>query len=75
MVTAFVLIMSKTGKEKDVVKELSRLENVKEVSVVYGDYDIVAKVEVPSMENLNSLIISQIRKIPNVSMTSTLVGI
>ena len=75
MVIAFVLIMSKTGKEREVLDDVRRLNEVKEASIVFGDYDIIAKIEVGDVERLNELIISKLRKIPNVSMTTTLIGI
>ncbi len=75
MVVAFILIMSKTGQEKEVLDNIRRLNEVKEASIVFGDYDIIAKVDVSNVENLNNLLLSKIRKIHGVSMTTTLIGI
>jgi len=74
MVVAFVLIMSKTGHEREVLNELNRLNEVKEASIVFGDYDIIAKLEASDMAKINEVLLNRIRKIPNVSMTTTLIG-
>ncbi|MAF89594.1 MAG: Lrp/AsnC ligand binding domain-containing protein [archaeon] len=75
MVSAFILIMSKTGTERSVIRELSKLEEVVDVSVVYGDYDIIAKIESETLEGLNSVILDKIRALDEVSNTSTLIAV
>lgn len=52
MPTAFVLINTEIGSEEEVATELRKLENVKDAFVVYGVYDIVARVEAESMDRL-----------------------
>jgi len=52
MPTAFVLINTEIGSEEEVATELRKLENVKEAYVVYGVYDIVARVEAETMDRL-----------------------
>ncbi|HIJ99223.1 TPA: Lrp/AsnC ligand binding domain-containing protein [archaeon] len=75
MVNAFILIMSKTGTERSVIRELSKLEEVVDVSVVYGDYDIIAKIQAETLEDLNSVILDKIRALDEVSNTSTLIAV
>ena len=75
MVSAFILIMSKTVTERSVIRELSKLEEVVDVSVVYGDYDIIAKIESETLEGLNSVILDKIRALDEVSNTSTLIAV
>jgi len=75
MVTAFVLIMTKTGKEKEVIAELQKIEGINEAWAVYGDYDIIAKATVSDLDGLNTLLLQKVRGIVNISMTSTLIGL
>ena len=75
MVIAFVLISTETGKEKDVLQELNSMSEVKEAWTVYGDYDIIAKIESENMDGLNDLILSKLRQVGQVSMTTTLIGL
>jgi DNA-binding Lrp family transcriptional regulator len=45
MVTAFVMIVSRPGEEKDLAEDLRSLPEVKEVWEVYGEYDLVLRME------------------------------
>ena len=74
MITAFVLITTKAGKEKEVKELLEKYEQVKEVQIVYGDFDMVAKIEAKTMDELNNVILDKVRNIPEISITSTLVS-
>ncbi len=73
--TAFVFITTKTGKEKDVLSTLLKDESVREATTVYGDYDIVAKVEADTIDKLNDFIVKHLRKSPDVASTNTLIGL
>lgn len=56
MPTAFVLINTEIGSEEEILNELKKIPNVKEAYVVYGVYDVVAKVEAESMDKLKEVI-------------------
>lgn len=73
MVTAYILITSKSGEEKNVLESLRKLEDVKEAKIVYGEYDIVAKIQVEDVGKLNDFLLEQIRPIQSVEKTSTLI--
>jgi DNA-binding Lrp family transcriptional regulator len=55
------------------VKELRGIEHVKEVYVVYGVYDIVAKVEADTMERVKETITWKIRRLDRVRSTLTMI--
>ncbi|MCH7649516.1 MAG: Lrp/AsnC ligand binding domain-containing protein, partial [Thaumarchaeota archaeon] len=61
--------------EKAIIDELKHLDNVKEVHGVFGVYDILAKVESDSVENLRDTITWKIRKLNRVRSTLTLMAI
>jgi len=71
--TAFVLINADLGGEEELVKELKSLENVTEVYVVYGVYDIIAKVEAASMEKVKETVTWKIRRLEKVRSTLTMI--
>jgi len=73
MPLAFLLINANLSTEDKVIRELQRIANVKESYVVYGDYDVVAKVEAESMEKLKELITWKIRRLDNVRSTLTMI--
>jgi DNA-binding Lrp family transcriptional regulator len=72
MVTAFILIVVKPGTEESVAEKLGKLEEIKDIGIVYGEYDIIAKVQVPTMEDLQNFVI-RIRKNPDIERTSTMI--
>jgi DNA-binding Lrp family transcriptional regulator len=73
MPLAFVLINAEIGSEDKVVGELRKLANVKESYVVYGVYDIVAKVEADSMDKLKEIVTWKIRRLEKVRSTLTMI--
>ncbi|MDH5732864.1 MAG: Lrp/AsnC ligand binding domain-containing protein [Candidatus Bathyarchaeota archaeon] len=75
MVTAYVLLRVKPGMDKDVFLNVKRLLQVKEVVVVYGEYDLLVRIEVPSMEDLDTFIFDTIRMILGVESSTTLIKI
>ena len=70
---AFVLINADLGAEEDLVRELRGIEHVKEVYVVYGVYDIVAKIEADTMEKVKETITWKIRRLEKVRSTLTMI--
>ena len=65
-ITAIIIIQTESERHEIVKDELSRLEEVSEVYSVSGEYDILIKVWVPGIEELNQLINSKIRSIDGV---------
>ncbi|MGD0550552.1 MAG: Lrp/AsnC ligand binding domain-containing protein [Candidatus Bathyarchaeia archaeon] len=73
MPSAFVLINAEIGSEDDVLKQLKSLPNVKESYVVYGVYDIVAKVSADTMDKLKEIVTWKIRRLDKVRSTLTMI--
>ena len=61
------------GDEHDVADELKRFPGVTEVQVVYGEYDVIARVELSDLALLDE-IVTMARKLPGVTRTSTLIS-
>ncbi len=74
MPMAFVLINTEMGSETEVLAALRKIANVKEAYIVYGVYDIVAKVEGESMEKLKDVITWNIRRLNKVRSTLTMMA-
>lgn len=72
MATAHLLINCETGQEKSVVKELGKFNSITEIAEVFGAYDIIAKLETPNIHELKENVSSDIRKIPKIVSTVTL---
>jgi anthranilate phosphoribosyltransferase len=75
MITAFVLAITESGKEREVLNALEGMKEVKEKWNVYGDYDILIKLEVENLDKLNEFLIQKLRKVENLSMTTTMIGL
>ncbi len=71
METAFIFIKVKPGKEREVLEKLRKIKNVTESFELYGDYDVVVKVETEEKERLQAIIMQQIRSIKDIEDTST----
>jgi len=70
---AFVLINAEIGAEDEVINALDKIANVVEAHVVYGAYDIVAKVEAESMNLLKEIVTWKIRRLDRVRSTLTMI--
>jgi len=75
MPMAFVLINTEMGSETEVLEALQKTGNVKEAYVVYGVYDIVARVEAESMDQLKEIITWKIRRLNKVRSTLTMMAV
>jgi len=74
MVTAYIMVEVESGAENEVAKALKKKPGVKDVGVVYGEYDIVLKVEVKAMEGLQAFVLS-LRKERGVRRTTTMIAV
>jgi len=68
----YVLISCEVGAEESMLAELKSLESVKEVSGVFGSYDIIVKLEATSEEKLKDIVVSKIRNLKKIRTTITL---
>jgi DNA-binding Lrp family transcriptional regulator len=75
MATAYVLINCELGSEESIIHELKNLDGVIEVHGTFGAYDILAKIESPTVDVLRETITWKIRKIDQIRSTLTLMGI
>ena len=75
MPTAFVFINTEPASMPEVLKKVKAVEGVEEAKMVYGVYDIVAKVKAETMDNLKQIITFKIRMLANVLTTQTLLVI
>jgi len=69
---AYVLINCDLGKEREVVERLQTLDTVKEAQATNGVYDVIAKLEFETEEELDNAIMSKIREIKPVNCILTL---
>lgn len=76
MPIAFVLIKTKAGLEEEVLKKVLEIEGVREAYIVLGTYDIIAKISVEHLEELQEIIRQKVRKeIEEIKETMTMLVI
>lgn len=74
MITAYVLLRIKPGTDRNVLSNVNKLTQVKAVETVYGEYDMLIKVEIETLETLDSFIFDTIRTIKGVDGSTTLIS-
>ena len=72
-VVAYVILLVEVGKEYEVLRKLLELNAVNEAHIVYGEYDVIARLEVTDLAELEKTVM-YIRKIPGVERTITLIS-
>lgn len=72
-IKAYVLAVVKRGTEHQVAERVQKIEGVSEVLVTYGMWDLVVRVEAESLKKLDT-ILSEIRRLPEIESTNTLIG-
>ncbi|HEV2123444.1 MAG TPA: Lrp/AsnC ligand binding domain-containing protein, partial [Chloroflexota bacterium] len=74
-IRAWVLIKVPAKHIGDLVEELRAYPGIVEASAIYGETDVIAKIEVASHPELDDLIVNRIQSIENVVSTRTFIGI
>jgi DNA-binding Lrp family transcriptional regulator len=75
MAIGFVLIHVGPAHEKEVYNKLSKIPQIIELHPLFGEYDLIAKIEANDFEELGSIIVNKIRSINGVIDTKTLTGL
>lgn len=75
METLYILVNCDLGSEVEIIQELSKIPEVKEVRGTYGIYDVFVKLQAESGQALESIITHKIRRLGKVRSTVTLTPI
>jgi len=70
---AYIQIAVESGKDVSVHGALKKIPQVTDAHIVFGDWDVVALLEIANPEELGQLIVGKVRSIPGVKLTKTLV--
>lgn len=72
-IKAYVLLKVSSGAEREVCKKIADFEEVVDASIIYGEFDIVAKISVDGLSSLEAFLSENIRNIPSIMLTSTMI--
>ncbi len=70
-VSAYVLIQTEVGKAAEVARQVGAIEGVVSADNVTGPYDIIARAESRSVNQLGRLVVGQIQRIEGITRTVT----
>ncbi len=68
---AYILVQTEVGKAADVATAIAAIDGVELSEDVTGPYDVIVRAEGPSVDELGSLVVSQIQKVPGITRTLT----
>ena len=74
MAIGFVLITTLPGKEQEVRDKLDGIELVTSRWMLFGEYDLIARVHSDDEFSLTKCIVEEIRPIEGIADTTTLLG-
>jgi len=69
---AFVIVKTDVGHEKAVAKELAKIDEVSEVYLLTGEYDILVRVDPKDPSTVIDLIAEKLRKVGGIQETRTI---
>ncbi|MBN28585.1 MAG: AsnC family transcriptional regulator [Euryarchaeota archaeon] len=72
---AWILISCEPGRERDVYLQLLDMPVVSEVSVVYGELDLVARIDFESEKEMSRTLIEDMRHVEGIRKTETLIAV
>jgi DNA-binding Lrp family transcriptional regulator len=72
-VFAYILFKVGSGTEREVAQKLIEFDEVLQADIIFGEYDVVAKMSTEDLESLEDFVSEKIRTVPNVLVTSTMI--
>ena len=70
MINAYILLNMKPGNSDKAIKEMRKIEDIAKISIVAGEYDIVVRAQVKSLDKLLK-VTDNIQMINGVMKTTT----
>lgn len=70
---AYILLNTELGKEAEVTKALSGVNEIKAIFSLYGIYDVIIEVEADTMDKVKEVVFNHVRRLDNVKSTITLI--
>lgn len=72
-VVAFVLFKVSSGTEREVCQKLIEFDEVLQADIIFGEFDVIAKIETQDLSALEEFVSEKIRTVSNVLVTSTMI--
>jgi DNA-binding Lrp family transcriptional regulator len=72
-VLAYVLFKVSSGTEREVCQRLIEFDEVIQADIIFGEYDVIAKIATQDIGTLEEFVSLKVRNVPNVLVTSTMI--
>ncbi len=72
-VVIYLLVVTEIGKEQDIKKALEKIPGITEARTVYGEFDLVARLETPTLRDVDHAV-TNMRKVDGIIRTVTLIS-
>ncbi len=72
-VLAYVMFKVSSGTEREVAQKLIEFDEVQQADLIFGEYDVVAKILTKDLDALEDFVSDHVRNVPNVLVTSTMI--
>ncbi|MGE5637980.1 MAG: Lrp/AsnC family transcriptional regulator [Chloroflexota bacterium] len=67
-------MQSKVQEQKrEVAQKLTEINEVMHADIVFGEYDVIAKMSTQSLDSLETFVSENVRSVPNVLVTLTMI--
>jgi DNA-binding Lrp family transcriptional regulator len=74
MAIGFALLSISPLHEKTVYEKLRQIPEIVEVHPLFGEFDILVKIEAHDIDSIGSIVINKIRSVQGIVDTKTLIG-
>ena len=74
MAVGYVLLNVVPGVEHDVYLQLKDLDVVADITVLFGNYDLIVKLVADDLSSIAATVVESIRQIPGILNSKTLAG-
>jgi len=74
MATGFALLSISPLNEKEVFERLKAITEITEIHPLFGEYDILVKIECGDIDTIGDIVIKKIRALKGIVDTKTLIG-
>lgn len=74
MAVGYVLVNVSPGQEYQAYQSIKDIDNVVDATLLFGDYDIIVKLEADSLGIIAKTVVDTIRQVSGVTGSKTLAG-
>ena len=70
-VTAYILLNVDMATQNAVFEQVKKMEETREVYMIFGAFDIIIKGEFPDNDKLSSFVVDKLKALPGILETQT----